>query len=391
MESIEYENQFGMYLNTQQMKCLELENAVILPRKQSKEGPMWGLGGVCDNNNVFVRLSEYHGGWAEHGGCYFWDKEQEEYCDDTVVYFGVFFNHWGHFLVDLVGRMWFFAQKKVSLENIKLAYIGEEDPVGNFKEFFELMGLDETSLLRITRPTRFKKVIVPEFSCRPCIWYTKEYLSIFECIINGVEKEKGSFPIENIPEKVYFSRQNFLKAKGSEFGENFIGKWMEANGYTLMSPESLSLRDQVILWNSAKQIACINGSIPINIAFSKNSELKLIVLNKTSFLHKNLYLYLIMRPCRVRFLDAYYEPFKKYPKSLGEGPFLLCINHNIKEFSAESGMEIPFSGLQIIINNGLNFACLLWSIINLKGKLRHFFSKIMPCNLKKAINRRKDK
>lgn len=391
MGCLEYENQFGMYLNTEKMKCLELENAIILPRKQSVGNPMWGLGGVCDKNDFFIKLSEYHGGWAEHGGIYSWDKEEEEYCSDIVVYFGVFFNHWGHFLVDLIGRMWFFTQENMSLENIKLAYIGEENPIGNFKEFFELMGLNATHLLHITRPTRFKKVIVPEFSCRPCIWYTKEYLSIFDCIIKKVEREKGNFPIKNVPDKVYFSRQDFLKAKNSEFGENFIVKWMEANRYTVISPEHLSLRDQVVLWNSAKQIVCINGSIPINIAFSKNNELELIVLNKTSLLHKNLYLYLIMRPCNVQFLDAYCEPLKKYPKSLGEGPFLLCINHNIRKFSSKEGMKIPFFCLQIMVNNCLNFICLLWSIINIKGNFRKIISKIMPYNLKRIANRRKDK
>lgn len=390
MGSIKYENQFGMYLNTQKMKCLEYNNAVILPRKYSEKGPMWGLGGVCDNNDTFVQLSEYHGGWAEHGGFYSWDKNQEEYCDDTVVYFGVFFNHWGHFLVDLIGRMWFFAQERDPLKNVKLAYIGEEEPVGNFKEFFELMGLDNTRLFHISKPTRFKKVIIPEFSCRPCIWYTKEYVSIFDCIIKKVQKETGDFPIKSAPEKVYFSRQNFGKAKSSEFGENFIEKWMKVNGYNVVSPECLTLRDQVILWNSAKQIACINGSIPINIAFSKNSELELTVLNKTSLLHKNLYLYLIMRPCKIQFLDAYYEPFRKYPKSLGEGPFLLCINHDIKRFSKEKGMKIPFSELQIIINNCLNFLHLIWSIINFKGKFRKIFSKTTFCNLE-GTNRRKEK
>ena len=37
------------------IKLHKYNNAVILPRKEVKDGPMWGLGGVCDENNDFVK------------------------------------------------------------------------------------------------------------------------------------------------------------------------------------------------------------------------------------------------------------------------------------------------------------------------------------------------
>ena len=173
-------NKYKMYKREEKLSCLECENGLILPRIIDGATPIWGKGGVCDSENKFVHLSEYHGGWAEHGGYYDWTDE--EYLDDTVVYFGVFFNHWGHFLVDLIGRMWYCIQHQIS--EIKVAYLGEEDPKGNFLEFFELLGIQREQLIRITKPTRCRKVIVPEFSCRPCVWYTDEYQSIFDTVIS---------------------------------------------------------------------------------------------------------------------------------------------------------------------------------------------------------------
>ena len=110
------------YSKKSNLKISTIPNGVILPRKETKDGPMWGLGGVCDEDGNFVETSFYDGGWATHGGKYDWDISEEVYQDDTVVYMGMFFQHWGHFLVDLVGRLWFTLRSEFQSENMKIAY-----------------------------------------------------------------------------------------------------------------------------------------------------------------------------------------------------------------------------------------------------------------------------
>lgn len=330
MLQYEFKNKYNMYKNEESMKCQEVVNGIVLPRVYIDNGPMWGIGGVCDEYNNFVDLSKFDGGWAEHGGYYSWDEE--DYIDESAVYFGVFFKHWGHFLVDLIGRMWFFSQSQKEREQLKVAYIGEEEPAGNYLEFFELLGIKKEQLIHISKPTRFKKVIVPQYSSRPCIWYTSEYQSIFYTIAKNVEEEKHRYSQKEL-NKVYFTRLNFAKAQENEIGEIHIAKWLESNGYSLISPEQLSLRDQVYIWNHTKEIVCIDGTIPLNVGFSQNRKLRLTVMHKTSFIHKNLDLYLLMSECNVTFMDVYREPFKRYPKSLGEGPFLFSLNGDIQKYS----------------------------------------------------------
>lgn len=368
-----FKNQYDMYKSTEHMECQEIDKGIVLPRIYMGNAPMWGLGGVCDNRNQFVELSKFHGGWAEHGGYYSW--KDEEYRDDSVVYFGLFFKHWGHFLVDLIGRMWFFAQSNNEKKNWKVAYIGEEEPTGNYLEFFELLGIKEEQLIHVTNPTRFRKVIVPQFSCRPCIWYTKEFQSIFHYIAEKVEKEKYVYDKKEL-NKVYFTRLNFTKAQGTEVGEEYIAKWLKSNGYSLISPEKLSLRDQVYIWNHAKEIVCMDGTIPINVGFSKNKGLQLTVMHKTALVHKNLDLYLLMSGCNVTLLDVYREPFKKYPKSIGEGPFLFSLNGDIQEYSHEKNMKIPFSSKEIQIIERKNYIKYVARIINIKGRIRVILSKL---------------
>ena len=50
------------------MVCQTVPYGLILPRRDVEQGPMWGLGGVCDEHNHFVELSAYDGGWATQGG-----------------------------------------------------------------------------------------------------------------------------------------------------------------------------------------------------------------------------------------------------------------------------------------------------------------------------------
>lgn len=380
-----FENSHNMYRIQRPMEVAIVPGGIVLPRKMEDNGPMWGLGGVCDADNRFVSLSYYDGGWATHGGSYEWEEEEQLDCD--AVYFGVYFAHWGHFLVDLMGRLWYYARGLAEGKNIKLAYIGEEEPAGNFLEIFRLLGVDPADLYHVTKPTRFQNVIVPEFSCKSCQWYSDEYKMIFDAMIRRVEAQAYQPEALQGIEKVYFSRLSFGKAKTSEFGEKKIAAWLEANGFTAVAPEKLTVADQIYLWNHAREIACLDGSIPMSLAFSNNPELKLTILHKTSLEHLNVELYLLMRPCDVTLLDVWYEPFKGYPKNIGAGPFLLHLGEDALAYSRLRGWQFPFSRSELKREKIINCVKLAWRIGNLDGKLRLLASRLLPASFKAWIRR----
>ncbi len=376
-----FRNSHDMYRMMRPMEVANVPNGIILPQMQVSDGPMWGLGGVCDEAGEFVPLSYYNGGWATHGGKYDWDEET--YMDCDVVYFGMFFNHWGHFLVDLIGRLWYFVQNKG--QKIKLAYLGTEEPKGNFLEFFSLLGIEQEDLIHISSPTRFKNVIVPEFACKSCVWYSNEYRSIFDSMIETVEQE-GYVP-ENLPslEKVYFTRLAFGKARQTEIGEVKLSKWLATNGFSPIPPERLSIRDQIYVWNHAGHIACLDGSIPISIAFSNNPDLTLTIMHKTHLEHLNVELYLLMRPCKVTFLDTYWEPFKNYPKNIGAGPFLFHITDDVFTYSDQMGWSVPFTKTQLFFTKINNWFKLVFCIWNIKHKIR-----VLGSRVKRLFRRKRD-
>lgn len=304
------------------LKVLKYEQGIILPQKEKSKDPNdWGLGGVCDKNNCFCDASCYDGDWAKQGGYYDW--ENEKYIDETAVYIGCFFPHWGHLLVDLSGRYWCLNDICAKHPNIKVAYIGDTEPSDNYLRFFELLGVKKEQLICIKKPTRFKLVLLPEQSFKPNEWYSDEFIHMFDVMYETVISDCSRFNHLLDFKKVYFTRRSFNKAVYTEFGEEFFEGVFCDNGFVAVSPEKLSLDEQIYIWNNADEIACINGSLIINSVFSTKKELKLTVLTKTSIPHDNPYIFLEARGLSAQFINVYYEPFKKYPTSLGSGPFLL--------------------------------------------------------------------
>lgn len=357
-----------MYKREDKIIVEEYINAYVLPRKIADNGPGWGLGGVLDSSKQFVELSAYYGGWIDQGGYY--DFNQYDIYDDTVIYMGLFFNHWGHFLVDLLPRLWYISSYPNVANKVKIAYIGEDKPAGNYLMLLNILGVKEEQLIHITKPTLFNKVIVPEYSCRPCIWYSDEYVNMYNTIVHNVLKDyQVPIHLKDI-DKVYFSRAAFSKAQGTEFGEDMIEDVYKDNGYTILYPERLSLYDQIYIWNHANTIACLNGSIPLNLVFCMNENLHIDILNKTSALHLNPYLYLLMRNVKYNHIDVYIEPYKWVKTTLGSGPFLLSITKQFRDYLTINHMNNKYSVMNIYIHNCINIMKYTYRLINPMFRLK---------------------
>lgn len=373
---------------TSKLSIYEYENSIILPRIFSEQSPIWGLGGVCDKNNNFIKQAFYDGGWAKQGGFYLWN--QEEYVDEEVIYLGLFLSHWGHFLIDLTNRMWAVPQIVKSKCTVKIAYIGEEEPKGNNLRFLELLGINKAQLVHVTKPTRFKKVYIPEQGFKSCEWYTNEFLNMLNEIVRKALNSKFDFSRVSNIDKVYFTRRKLGKAIGSEFGEEYFEKCFIENGYTSLAPETLTLEEQIYVWNHASRIACINGTIPLNVMFTVNSALELLILNKTSIYHENPIILLEMRKIKAQFLNIFKEPLKCYPRSLGEGPYLLWPTEDFKHFCKKYKFKLGISGgkeKRYFFNQILKY---FFAVFALKSKIRNVISKAIPLSVRRKVKNLKN-
>lgn len=339
------------------MECREfqpdisvIENGIVLPRRPNQDAHSWGDGGVLREDGSFVQESTYDGGWIEFGGAYQADGQIDELklecADMEAVYFGYFFPHWGHFLIDQNTRSWYlaqFAEQPEKQKKMKALILGDVLPSGSYLDFFLLLGLKKEQLYLVDHPVRCSKIIVPHHAARPCKWYSPTFRLPFETAARMAISQKKA--ADQDWQKVYFTRQSFSKASKDEFGEGEIEAFFQAYGFVSVAPERHSLASQIQIWNEAKEIACLNGSIPLNLLFCLNKDLHLIILNKYSMRHVNMEFVSAICAIEPQYLDVYKEPLKKFgiPKGLGAGPFLLTEHSALKEWAGENSFESRFN------------------------------------------------
>lgn len=316
------------YKNKRYNQALNIEsinNGIILPLYKGK-------GGVLDNNKNFVPLSYHDGEWFKLGGKY--PAEPNIMIDETVVYLGVFIHQWGHFVLDSLSRAWIVLHLN-DINKYKFVFISEngKEIDGNYLETLELLGLKSSQIIVLNEATKCRKIIVPQMSTFADHGFNKEYPKIFKQMIKNARVKN-----KLVPDKVYLTRTNLREARKKEFGEKIIENNFQLNGYTVIAPEKLSVREQIALFQNAKEIVCLNGSIPFDIVFS-SSNLKLIVINKTSLLHINMLELSEVAGIYPIYIDGYYEPFKSFPRTLGEGPFILLFGKDLELYFKKNSLK----------------------------------------------------
>jgi hypothetical protein len=325
-----------------------VDDGIVLPHKP---GYGWGLGGVVDRHGGIVAESIYDNGWTRFGGCYAFDEAEVEYVDEEVVWFGFFFRHWGHFLMDFVGRAWFLSSEEY--RNHKVVYVsGPSSTIdGNYLRFLELLGVGAVDVLRIDRPTRFRRVVIPELSYIEGRFYTKEYKGMFDKIVSSYVRSERLSKLK----KVYLSRAEFSKGFFSkDVGQDIIDRLFAMNEWTIVFPERLTLDEQITIWNNSNKIACINGTIPLNVAFSRTTT-ELIVLNKSARLHANLLRYQKIFDRNVVYVDVYNSALTDFGRSSGAGPFCCTISPSLISMCRDYGLAVPMESSLRKIGNVVRF------------------------------------
>lgn len=356
------------YVNKSYNKKLKIDiikNGTILPIKNDKQG------GVVDREGNFVSSSYHNGEWFKIGGRYSHQvKRIENY---SVVYLGVFIHQWGHFILDSLSRAWVLLHLK-DLSKYKYIFLSENGKKidGNYLEAINLLGIRSSQVVNLTEPTKFKEIIIPEMATDENHGFSSEYPKIFKIMIHN-----ANFKNIEVPNKIYLTRTKLSEAKKKEFGENIIEQNFKKNNYSIIMPENLTVRDQIAIFQKAEEIVCLNGSIPFDIVFG-SSKLRLVVINKTSLPHVNMLELSEVSGIQPIYIDGYYEPFRSFPKTLGEGPFILYFGKDLESYFKKNKLkyDLPkkYPSKIVLIKYSLNCLKILgkYSVKKLMRKVKSY-------------------
>lgn len=270
------------YFQSGMLSVAGVENHIVLPLRQERvdaRGAKFSGGIVDDDFRFYPPCAHVHDLTCEIGSLkkgYDFDPASVVNDDRTVVWGGVLFDHFGHFLCESLNRLWYVVNH--SEQAYPVVFICEKTRAisAAVRSLLELLDLSGDRLILIDRPTRFAKIIVPEASSVLTGFYTKEFPLPFRAIAQKI----ASRPFE----KVYFSRRKF-RGGIKIYGEDKLEKVFRKNGYKIVYPEQISLREQIAYVKGAKEIACVMGSAA-HLSLFASPGTKLIVLERTEHINK---------------------------------------------------------------------------------------------------------
>ncbi len=182
-----------------------------------------------------------------------------------VIYGGMFFMHWGHFLLENLQRLWY-AQK----HTLPIVWVGVHGFAHTPSEFapwqsalFQALGIHNEHIF-LTEPTQFAKVYFPEPGSGINTHMHPEqahFLSHYEA-----KPQQGTY--------VYFSRAKIRSCANEEQLETILKK----RGWRIIYPETLSVEEQLQALSTAKVCFMIGGSAQHSLLFTKNLQTRFIII-----------------------------------------------------------------------------------------------------------------
>lgn len=304
----------------------EIENGILLPQKDGILS--WGIGGCLDKQGNLVEESTV---FKAFGGAYSYDDTKVVCLDETIIYIPIIPKHWGHFLIDAICRLWPFIDEKYKSFKIYYNSWGFENNelTGNYKKYFEYMGIYER-MIPVEGVIRARKVLIPSATMSFSKSYNLKYKDIFSYVTKQILDSEAVFKLKK-KDNIYFTRSQLPTSKLKEIGEKDIETIFYENGFEIMSPEKLSLEEQVFYFYNAKNVASMSGTIMHNIGFA-GSNTKLWIMNRTCIPNPPQIMLNKIFDVEVNYVDVYTNETVKHPRDYGTGPFWIEPNENFHLF-----------------------------------------------------------
>lgn len=186
-----------------------------------------------------------------------------EICEDEVLYIGVARDHYGHFVLDSMSRMWAALDTE-----LPCVFLGTGKVSGDY--FDEIMNSMRFSVRSPQRPTLYRKIWVPTPSLT-----VDRIADNADAAHLAVTERLNPQPSGQWNQPVFLSRLGFesrARSYDTHRGqERRLEKQLEAAGYRIVHPETLPFADQVALFNECPKIVGLLGSAFHTAFFSRKS------------------------------------------------------------------------------------------------------------------------
>ena len=323
------------------------DNALVVPSRRGRLAS-----GACYDGESLIVQTQFQAGCADER-CRL-DESEIVSRDEEAVYVGLLYNCWGHAFTDCLKHAWAWLPQHRHLlkPGVRWVYVtsGESanaDYSANMKEMFSLLGIDIASLERIERPTRFRRLYVPNAAW----WNDRErgeyvYSDLYRETIDYLVSRCLNGDRPSPRRMVYFSRTGWTKgARRFDFGEEtveraFARRFPECE---FVHPESLNFRQTVRLMQECRTLVSTEGSCAHNSLFMQDGS-EVILLEKFGLRNERGIGYQLtindLRRLNAKRFHANFSTYYYNRQSPWWGPFYLYVSPDLARFL---GTRVRFS------------------------------------------------
>jgi hypothetical protein len=206
--------------------------------------------------------------------------------DEEVVYLGWLFNHYGHFLMQSLARVWFLSEVAPSVRVVfHHASRPGWQPAPWALRMLEAFGVPRERIMVLREPTRLRRMIVPEPLFEPRSVsenrQVRAHLGMARPYRAVAERIAG--PGKPSTQPVYLSRRLLPGSQRLIVGEGELEDVLRYNGFRIAHPQTMSFEDQVRLINEHTEIVSNAGSAAQNVLFALHAPRLHLLTNGPNF------------------------------------------------------------------------------------------------------------
>ena len=284
----------------------------------------WEFGGLVDKDGRFIKSSV--GKFGEDD--IYKPTEDVQYISETVIYFGLFYPIWGHFITEGLRYSWILHNNafRKFFKDCPLVYVPCEfkyylEREKNFGRLMEIIGLDFDKLIPLNKPVQFENVILPDESLFLDVdgsrKFTDTYIETIEHVRNFALKNSVPTSAKKI---YYFYGRN-------QIGEERLADYFKSKGYEIILPEKLTLDEQLNLLINLESFASPLGSSSHNSIFLRdNTEVILIPRAANRFTAYQPPIDQV-HPLNINYIDSSLSIFERK-----NGPYYFTVSEQLKKF-----------------------------------------------------------
>lgn len=260
-------------------KIRHVKNGYIVPPMATERPSRWAPSGVLDENGVMVDESISWSSTIERVNGVPEKPVEAKRLAGKYIFGGILYGHFGHFIVESLGRMW--ALDAVDAEVDGYIFTPKSITFAE-KSVLKQQGLAELLGMRLPfvvarEPLQVDELYVPSqgFGASDLIEGTQAFRDFINAHAGAKIEPFGG-------EKLYISRSQLPRDRGSILGEYRLEEYLREEGYEIFHPQRAPAEEQIARYKAAKLIIGVDCSPIHMVGYVGNSDQNTAIILRRS-------------------------------------------------------------------------------------------------------------